>query len=157
MVQAKYTYNPRATSAQCNTVLLFKNSMTSCSTVAGRSCNITTVATIMSQRSLKTTDMAVLPGRLRAVIGTTATFHPGNCDWPASTERRNLTADKIEGTSVQMGRRALNAETPSPGLRASSANAPPAAPKTSAATTVNANILFIAITGRPIHEPSSWS
>jgi hypothetical protein len=35
-------------SAQCNTVLLFKNSMTPCSTVAGRSCNVTTVATIFS-------------------------------------------------------------------------------------------------------------
>ena len=55
--------------------------MTLGSIVAGRSCGSTTVATIMSQRSLKTTDIAAL--------------HPGNRDWPASAEGRNL-ADKIE-------------------------------------------------------------
>jgi hypothetical protein len=60
-------YIPRATSAQCNTVLLFRNSMTPGSIVAGRSCGSTTVATIMSQRSLKTTDIADLPSRLPAV------------------------------------------------------------------------------------------
>ena len=63
----KRVYIPRATSAQCNTVLLFRNSITPGSIVAGRSCGSTTVATIMSQRSLKTTDIADLPGRLRAV------------------------------------------------------------------------------------------
>jgi hypothetical protein len=60
-------YIPRAISAQCKTFPLFKNSMTPGSIVAGRSCGSTTVATIMSQRSLKATDMALLPGRLRAV------------------------------------------------------------------------------------------
>src|SRR5947209_1629285 len=59
-------YIPRATSAQCNTVLLFRNSMTPGSIVAGRSWGSTAVATIMSQRSLKATDIADLPSGLRA-------------------------------------------------------------------------------------------
>jgi hypothetical protein len=29
-------------------------------------------------------------------VGATATLHPGNRDWPASAERRNLAADKVE-------------------------------------------------------------
>jgi hypothetical protein len=48
-------------------VLAFENSMTPGSISAGRSCGSTTVATIMSQRSLKATDRADLPGRSRAV------------------------------------------------------------------------------------------
>jgi hypothetical protein len=58
---------PIATSAQCSTGLLLRNAMTPGSIVAGRSCGSTAVATIMSQRSLKATDSADLPGRLRAV------------------------------------------------------------------------------------------
>ncbi len=57
-----------ATSAQCETVLLFRNSMTPGSIVAGRSCGSTTVATIMSHQSLKATDIADLPNGLRPVI-----------------------------------------------------------------------------------------
>ena len=60
-------HNPRVTSAQRKTVLLFRNSMTAGSIVAGRSCGNTTVATIMSQRSLKATDNAVLTPGLRPV------------------------------------------------------------------------------------------
>ena len=59
-------YIPSATSAQCNTFLLFRNSMTAGSIVAGRSCGSTTVATIMSHRSLKATEIADLAGRLPA-------------------------------------------------------------------------------------------
>src|SRR5450432_2656093 len=33
-------------------------------------------------------------------IGTTATLHPSNCDWPAGAKGRNLTADKIEVAHV---------------------------------------------------------
>jgi hypothetical protein len=56
-----------ALSAQCNTGLLFRNSITPGSIVADRSCGNMTVATIMSQRSLKTIDIADLPNQLRAV------------------------------------------------------------------------------------------
>src|SRR5262245_61757202 len=58
---------PIATSAQCSPGLLLRNSMTPGSIVAGRSCGSTAVATIMSQRSLKATDSADLPGGLWAV------------------------------------------------------------------------------------------
>ena len=81
-------YNPSVTSAQRSTVLPFRNSITPGSIVAGRSCGSTAVATIMSQRSLKATDSAVLPGGLRAGerVGAAATLHPGNRDRPAGAE-----------------------------------------------------------------------
>ena len=60
-------YNPRAISAQWSTLLLLSNSMTPGSIVAAWSWGTTAVATIMSQRSLKATDSADLPGWLRAV------------------------------------------------------------------------------------------
>src|SRR5262247_216763 len=60
---------PSATSAQCTTGLLLRNSMTPGSIVAGRSCGSTTVATIMSQRSLNTTEIAVAHAIEVAVIG----------------------------------------------------------------------------------------
>ena len=60
-------YNPSVTSAQRSTVLPFRKSITPGSIIADRSCGSTAVATTMSQRSLKTTDSAVLPGGLRAV------------------------------------------------------------------------------------------
>jgi hypothetical protein len=60
-------YNPRAISAQWSTPLLLRNSMTPGSSVPAWSWGTTAVATIMSQRSLKATESADLPGRLRAV------------------------------------------------------------------------------------------
>jgi hypothetical protein len=90
-VRSEAAHIPSSSSAQCNTVRLFKNSTTLGSMVAGRSCGSTTVATIMSQRSLKTRDMADLPGRLRAVSA-----YPRLRDRPAGAERGNLAADKIK-------------------------------------------------------------
>src|SRR5262245_40993373 len=56
--------------------------------------------------------------------------------------------------SVQTGRNALSAQPPSPADLVSSANAPMAPPKPNAATTVNANVLFIALTSRPLQSIS---
>jgi hypothetical protein len=58
---------PSVISAQRITVLLLRNSITLGSVVAGLSWPSTPVAAIMSQRSLKMTDIAVLPGGLRAL------------------------------------------------------------------------------------------
>ena len=60
-------YNPRTISAQWSILLLLGNSMTPGSIVAAWLWGTTAVATIMSQRSLKATESADLPGRLRAV------------------------------------------------------------------------------------------
>jgi hypothetical protein len=58
---------PSVISAQRITVLPLRNAITLGSIAAGRSRPSTAVAAIMSQRSLKTTDIAVLPSGLRAL------------------------------------------------------------------------------------------
>jgi hypothetical protein len=58
---------PSVISAQRITVLPLRNAITLGSMAAGRSWPSTAVAAIMSQRSLKTTDIAVLPSGLRAL------------------------------------------------------------------------------------------
>ena len=58
---------PSVISAQRITVLPLRNAITLGSIAAGRSWPTTAVAAIMSQRSLKTTDIAVLPSGLRAL------------------------------------------------------------------------------------------